>query len=115
MIYGFCYILRPLGYTVDGNRITVKRPFKNYVLDIRKVKKVIFANTDSMKWTLRTFGNGGLFGYFGKFRNKTFGNMTWYATRRSNYVIIETTDNRRIVLTPDDPKMINEIENQMRK
>ena len=35
--------------------------------------------------------------------------MTWYATRRNNYLIIETDDNEKIVLTPDDTKMIDEI------
>ena len=63
-----------------------------------------------MKWTIRTFGVGGLFGYYGKFRNKTFGNMTWFATQQKNYLIFETTNNQKIVLTPDDTDMIKEIQ-----
>lgn len=63
-----------------------------------------------MKWTIRTFGNGGLFGYFGKFYNAAFGKMTWYATRRNNYLVLSTSENGKIVLTPDNLEMAKEIE-----
>ena len=58
---------------------------------------------ETMKWTVRTFGVGGLFGYFGKFANRALGSMTLYATRRNNYVLIITTDERKIIITPDEP------------
>ncbi len=31
------------------------------------------------------------------------GAMTWYATRRNNYVLI-TTNNNKIIITPDNPE-----------
>ena len=56
----------------------------------------------------RVGGNGGLFGFYGDFKN-TFGMMTWYATRLKNYIMIETTDNERVVITPDNTDMVKEI------
>lgn len=58
---------------------------------------------DALYWSIRTFGVGGLFGYFGKFANAKLGNMTWYATRRDKTVLIKTAGNKKIILTPDDP------------
>ncbi len=108
-IFIFCYLYRPLGYIVDSNRVIVKRPIKDLTIDLSNIKDAFIPTKESMKWTIRTFGNGGLFGYFGSFRNGTYGGMTWYATKTSNYLIIVTKDNDKIVLTPDDKGMINEI------
>jgi hypothetical protein len=109
-IYLFCFLFRPVSYVVEKNGITIKRPFKSYHIELNKIMNTYLTDKKTMKWTIRTFGVGGLFGYYGKFRNKTFGNMTWYATQQKNYLIIETTNNRKIVLTPDDTDMIKEIQ-----
>jgi len=62
-----------------------------------------------LTYSVRTFGVGGLFGYFGKFWNKEYGNMTWYATRRDKAIMIITKENKKIILTPDEvEKFINE-------
>jgi hypothetical protein len=53
---------------------------------------------------------GGLFGYYGNFVNFSLGRMTWYATRRDKPVLVKTTDNRKIIVTPDDPDtFVNEL------
>lgn len=109
-IYAFCYLFRPVKYVVEKNRLTIKRPLKDHYLELNKIKNAYITDKETMKWTIRTFGVGGLFGYYGKFRNKNFGNMTWFATKRHNYVVLETTNNRKIVLTPDDINMVKEIE-----
>jgi hypothetical protein len=31
--------------------------------------------------------------------------MTWYATRRDNTIFIETVDDKKIVVTPDEPEV----------
>ena len=40
----------------------------------------------------------------GKFANTKVGNMTWYATRRNKTVLLKTIDNKKIILTPDEPE-----------
>ena len=52
---------------------------------------------------VRTFGVGGLFGYYGCFANFTFGSMTWYATRKDKAVLITTNTNKKVLVTPNDP------------
>jgi hypothetical protein len=113
LVYTICFGFRITGYVLTTEAIIIKRPFKDVVLKIESVKDVFLAKKETMRWVLRTFGNGGLFGYFGEFRNGTFGAMTWYATRKSNYLILETIDSTKIVLTPDDITMASEIKKRL--
>lgn len=108
-IFLFCFLYRPLRYVVGYDKVIVKRPIKDFTIEVNNIKDAFLPSKESMKWTIRIFGNGGLFGYFGSFRNGTYGGMTWYATRTSNYLIIVTKDNDKIVLTPDETAMVNEI------
>jgi hypothetical protein len=108
-------LYRPIKYIIDKDKLVIKRPFKDLTLDIKKIKDAFLTKKESMRWTIRTFGNGGLFGYFGQFNNETFGDMTWYATKRNNYTIIETIDNEKIILTPDDTEMVKELRKLIRK
>ena len=67
------------------------------------MKTVSIVGKKDMPRSIRVFGVGGLFGYFGLFRNSRYGTMIWYATRRDQFVVIERSNGRTIVLTPDDP------------
>jgi hypothetical protein len=109
-IYLISYLFSPVSYMVSGDRLTIKRHWRDYYLELKNIKNIYLVDKESMGWTIRTFGVGGLFGYYGKFRNKHFGNMTWFATRLSNFVVLETTNNKKILLTPDNTDMIKEIE-----
>lgn len=82
---------------------------KNLEIDITKIKSAFIPDIDSMRFTIRTFGNGGLFGYLGLFYNPAYGKMKWYATRRDNYIMLIMQDNTKIVLTPDSDLMAQEI------
>lgn len=108
-IFIYCYLFRPIKYIVGNGKVIIKRPYKDLKIDFSNIKETILPTPDSMRWTIRAFGNGGVFGYFGHFRNSTYGAMRWYATKTSNYLIIVTSNNDKIVLTPDDTGMINEM------
>ena len=51
--------------------------------------------------SIRLFGNGGLFGYYGLFRTAKLGKCTWYVTNRANSVVI-VTGAKTAVFSPDD-------------
>jgi hypothetical protein len=68
------------------------------------IKTVEHIDKNDLKWSIRIFGVGGLFGYWGKFRNKKMGSMTWYATRRNNVVLVTTIHQKKIILTPNEPE-----------
>ncbi|MGE0772359.1 MAG: PH domain-containing protein [Cyclobacteriaceae bacterium] len=109
VIFAICYLYRTVGYAVDRVGVTIQRPIGNKVIRLEEIRKAFMVDKEEMGWVFRTFGVGGLFGYFGKFRSRSLGNMTWYATRRDRYLVIVTADDRKMVTTPDDPKMLDEI------
>ena len=98
--YGF----HPRFYVVDNNSVTVESLFRSFTYaksDINSFDKVDDA---TMKYSIRTFGVGGLFGYFGKFYNSKIGSMIWFATQRKNWVLMKTKTGKQIILTPDQPE-----------
>ncbi|MES2702445.1 MAG: PH domain-containing protein [Bacteroidota bacterium] len=103
IIIGIAYVLRPREIETDEEKLTiVKRyPVTIYYKDIKAVRQL---DPEELKRSLRTFGNGGLFGYTGKYYKKPFGSMTWYCTQRDNYVLIELHNEKKIVVTPDTPQ-----------
>lgn len=108
-IFFITYLYKINGYIINEDELIVKRPVGNKVFPFSEIRSVEVPVKESMRWTIRTFGNGGLFGYVGKFANTTYGNMTWYATRRSNYILIKIKDEGWIVITPDDLSLANDL------
>jgi len=109
LTYGISYALSPKSYEINEKNIIINRPFKNVIINRSQIKNILKLESGKLTYSVRTFGVGGLFGYFGKFWNKEYGNMTWYATRRDKSIMIITKENKKIILTPDEvEKFINE-------
>jgi hypothetical protein len=106
LVYLFCFLYRPIDYRTTDNKLIINRLIKKVILDKSEILNVVLLTNEDLKWTIRTFGVGGLFGYFGKFRNSKIGNMTWYATRRNQAILINLNDGQRIVITPDNPESL---------
>lgn len=97
------YGLSPKGYGVQDRQLIIYRPFRKKVYATQDIQLVSIVAKEELKRSIRVFGVGGLFGYFGLFRNSRYGTMIWYASRRDQFVVIERSNGRAIVLTPDDP------------
>lgn len=109
LTYVISYSFSPKSYEINETNVIIKRAFNNVTLNRSQIKDILKIENGKLYWSIRTFGVGGLFGYFGKFWSKEFGNMTWYATRRDKAIMIITKENKKIVLTPDEvEKFINE-------
>lgn len=97
--YGFS----PKGYAFEDRKLVIYRPFQNKFFATEDILNVSLVDRKELKNSLRVFGVGGLFGYFGLFRNSRYGTMIWYATRRDQFVVIERSNGKTIVLSPNDP------------
>ena len=104
LIYGITYAFRPISYILTSEQLIIHRPIADVKIDRSQVKSVELLDEGTLRWSVRVFGVGGLFGYFGKFANRKLGSMTWYATRRNKAVLVLTTENNKIILTPDEPE-----------
>ena len=107
------YLFHPRKYSLANGTLIIHRPVSNITIKLDDIKSAERVTREDMRWTARTFGNGGLFGYYGKFWNKKFGSMTWYATRRENFVLITLQDGSKIVLTPDDIALTDVLTKQL--
>lgn len=98
------YLLRPNNYSVSADKLLIHRMINNVEINRNNIQSVQEIDESQVKNSIRTFGVGGFFGSFGKFWNSTLGNMTWYVTRKNNFVLVETKDQKKIILTPDKPE-----------
>lgn len=101
-VFLFTYYFRTTGYTVTNDSLVIHRPASNVTITRNDIVEVSIVEPAKTKGIIRTFGVGGAFGYYGKFRGYYLGAMTWYATRRSDLVLIQTFTGKKIVVTPDD-------------
>ena len=77
----FCYLYAPQSYEVTDTELIIRRKLKDVIIPISDIKEVKLVDDQEMKGLIRTFGVGGLFGYYGKFYSTSFGSMTFYATQ----------------------------------
>jgi len=101
MIIVVAYSCSPRAFSIGSNGIVVHRHWDNVTIPFSDIKSAVIIEKVSNKGLIRTFGNGGLFGYYGDFRNREMGDMKWYLRRRCNVVLLETAKSK-ILLSPND-------------
>lgn len=106
--YLIAFIFRPISYIILDKLLVIHRPLLDLKIALNEIENIVVLDSQELKRTIRTFGVGGLWGYWGSFANSRIGAMKWYATRMSNAVLITTGNNKKIVLTPDDPELFVE-------
>jgi len=88
-------------YEVRNNVLHIQRLIWVTKLDLSALES---AETDAeaMKGSIRTFGNGGLFCFAGKFRNRKLGPYRAFATNPKLAVVLRFPG-KVVVVTPDSP------------
>ena len=95
------YLFSPRRIRVEDGSVIVERPIGKVVIPlegarIRKLDRLGFR-------TLRLFGSGGLFGYFGLFYSSGIGKFYLYSGRRKNLTLIETGEKRYVIgMSPEE-------------
>ena len=104
VVFAIIFEYRVLDYSISPFEVIIRRSAGNVILKRDQIAGVELLASDQLRWSIRTFGVGGFFGYFGSFYNKRMGAMTWYLTRRDKLVLITTATGKKIVISPDDPE-----------
>ena len=101
LVIGLSYAYSPRGYEISGGEFRIKRLIGDVVFPLERLR-FVRATTDADFWgSVRLWGSGGLFGYYGWFWSKALGRSSWYVTDRSKAVIV-TDGDRVILVSPDD-------------
>ena len=90
------------GYSISSDNILVHRLLWSTVLP-RAGLESAQVEPDTMRGSIRTFGNGGAFSFTGFFYNKRLGSYRAYVTDPRRTVVLRYA-NRRVVLSPASPE-----------
>jgi hypothetical protein len=108
-----CYILSIKNYSIDNNQLVIKKVMGERRISISDIAEIRLIEKGEMMGTIRTFGSGGLFGYYGKFYNRTLGSMTLYTTQRTNRIFIKTKSGSKIIISPDDLSLAEQLKSKL--
>jgi len=89
------------GYVIVDRELRIERVGWQNRIPLADVVTVT-ADPQAMRWSIRLFGSGGLFGFFGWFRNRKLGTYRAYGTDPKNSAVLKLKS-RTIVVTPHDP------------
>jgi hypothetical protein len=96
-----CWALAPKAIELEGGELRIlRRAWPAAAYPLSRVDSVSVLPPGSLRGAVRTFGNGGLFGFYGWFYRK--GAFRLYATRRDRLVEV-VIDGKRVVVSPDEP------------
>ncbi len=97
-----CYLFAPVGYELDGDRLTVYFRLGSKVF-APVARCATLTNRPPMG--LRLWGNGGLFAATGIFWNKSYGIFRAYVTSAQvrDQVVVDTAT-QKILISPEGPE-----------
>jgi hypothetical protein len=108
------WLYRPEALILTDEAVVVDRKISKISIPYSDIVQVTLPENKDLRFAVRTFGNGGLFGYTGKYYKQPYGSMTWYCSQRKNYVLLETSAGKKIVVTPDDREaMVSELKGKI--
>jgi len=87
----FSYLLAPGRYFFEGAKLVIeKNTGKRIVIPVQDIEGYIFVPDFLKLKPIRAFGNGGLFGYYGIFSTREYGNINCQLTGLKNIFLIKT-------------------------
>lgn len=97
-----CALFTVRGYSIAPGVLLVHRMFWATPVSLAGLEAVNF-EPGAMRWSLRTWGNGGLFAFCGYYWNRRLGSYRAFVTDLNNTVVLRLPG-RAIVISPDAPE-----------
>jgi Bacterial PH domain len=94
-------VLSPAGYAVGSGDLAVLRRGTRPLLF--PLGSLLAARPTAMPRSLRVFGSGGMFGWWGRFANRDWGRFKAYATDRRRGLLLEWPG-FKLFVSPEDPE-----------
>jgi hypothetical protein len=98
-----CEGFAPQRLEIGADRIVILRRYKSIVLEREMIKSVERLPDGALRGAIRTFGVGGLFGYYGSYYTRSLGSFTLYATSFKSLYLIKKWDGKSIVISCAEP------------
>lgn len=108
VVFALSFYYSIKGYEVKEDKLIIKRRGKDLAFQRSEIEFVEKLEDSFFFKNIRKLGNGGFFGYYGKYHNLRIGTFNFYATKRKGLVLIRFKDGKQIVLSPDHPQTLIE-------
>ena len=95
----------PRRYAIDGKKLHVHTLLARFTYDLSNVSEVkrLAAPEVFSPGTLRTFGAGGPFGYYGYFKSQKLGKFLAFVTDLDRLIVLRCHQ-QTLVISPHDPE-----------
>jgi hypothetical protein len=85
------FLLSPAEYRIEGGNLTIRKIIGRKIeIPLKNVEAYTIEPDFTKLRIMRTFGNGGLFGYYGMFSTAEYGPVNCQLTRLSEVLVIKT-------------------------
>lgn len=103
ILISYCFV--PKRIAISEDQILIRNLFGAVIINIAEIKSI--GKIEKRGFHLRTFGVGGLFGYFGYFNGKD----VWYVTNTYKKIKIILLTGKIYMVSPENPEdFIKEVE-----
>lgn len=98
------WLFRTTGYAITEDELVIDRSIGSRRLALKDIESAKPVSWGDMGTQMRVFGSGGYGGYYGVYSSSAFENsIDYYATNRSNLILIKPRTSRELLVSPDDP------------
>jgi hypothetical protein len=106
-------LFMPLWYELTADALVVKRLLTDRTVPYNQIAG-IYTIPDTEQFNgAKLLGNGGLLGYSGIYYTTQVGRYYSYATKRVNRILIKTKSDEKLLLTPDDLHLTEELKKRL--
>ena len=102
-----CEGYAPQRLEIGESKLVILRRYKSVTIHRHEILRIERLPDTALRSVVRTFGVGGLFGYFGQFYSSKIGSFSLYATRLDNLFLIERCNGKKIVVSCAEPERMS--------
>jgi hypothetical protein len=103
--YFVAWMLHPTSYEISNESLVIHRPVRSIKISLASIKNI---ERTEPGYSMRLFGSGGLFGYYGLFSSNKLGRHHRYTGNNKNLVLI-STEKKKYLLSIHDNLFFQEL------
>jgi hypothetical protein len=96
----------PTAYLLTDTALTIISRFSQTSINVKDIRTVRIIDSGDKKGLIRTFGAEGVIGNIGYYSSIKHKEMHVLTSRDTNWVMIETKDKKKIVISPDNLDLV---------
>ena len=109
--YFIAWMLHPTSYVIDSEKLVICRPIGGIKIDLSSIQNI---ERTAPGFSMRLFGSGGLFGYYGLFSSNKLGRHNRYTGNNEDLVFVNA-GKKKYLLSIHDELFFNELIKRTKK